>query len=91
AFWLAVVFMLVALPSYIFSWQQKNIITSHKNAIIYNPSVTVKSSPDGQSTDIFVLHEGTRVEIRETIGEWIEIMMADGNVGWVMAGEVRLI
>jgi SH3-like domain-containing protein len=58
------------------------VYDSHK-AIISSPVVSGKSSPDKSGTDLFVLHEGTKVTIEDTVGEWLEIRLSDGNKGWV--------
>jgi SH3-like domain-containing protein len=42
----------------------------------------VKSSPDRSATDLFVLHEGTKVRIVAEFDEWIEVVIADGKKGW---------
>ena len=47
------------------------------------PSVTVKSSPDNSGTDLFILHDGTKVEIRSKLSDWSEIQMENGSVGWL--------
>ena len=63
---------------------------SHK-AIIYNPVVSGKSSPDNSGTDLFVLHEGTKVSIEDEVGEWLKIRLSDGNVGWVPINSLNII
>jgi SH3-like domain-containing protein len=45
--------------------------------------VTVKSSPDKSGTDLFQLHEGTKVSLKSTLGDWIEIRLGNGSIGWV--------
>ena len=52
---------------------------------MFAPTVTVKSSPDASGTDLFILHEGTKVSIKSKLGDWNEIEMEDGNVGWMPA------
>ena len=56
---------------------------NHSYAIIVSPSVTIKSSPDDSGTELFQLHEGTKVEIIDQLGEWKEIRLSDGNFGWL--------
>jgi tetratricopeptide (TPR) repeat protein len=58
-------------------------IQRHDNAIIMSSSVTARSSPDEQSTNVFVLHEGTKVSITDSVQNWKEIRIADGNTGWI--------
>ena len=48
------------------------------------PSVTAKSTPDAGGTDLFILHEGHKVTIKDsTMKEWREIQLEDGSIGWV--------
>jgi hypothetical protein len=56
---------------------------SPDSAIIINPSVVVKSTPSLSGTDLFVLHEGTKVKTDERVSGWIEITISDGRVGWI--------
>lgn len=51
-------------------------------AIIIQGIVNAKSSPDKSGTDLFVLHEGTKVRIGDTVGDWCEIRVGD-NIGWI--------
>lgn len=45
--------------------------------------VTAKSSPDEQSINAFVVHEGLKVKMSDTLGDWVKITLADGKVGWI--------
>ena len=56
--------------------------TLRSEAIITQGVVNAKSSPDRSGTDLFTLHEGTKVDIRETIGEWCNIRVGN-NEGWI--------
>lgn len=60
-------------------------ITDTSLAIIYVPTVTIKSSPDNSGNDLFILHEGTKVSIKSTLSDWLEIQTEDGNTGWLPA------
>lgn len=55
---------------------------AHSAAIVMQDAVAVKSSPEQRSLDIMVLHEGTRVEIGESLQGWERITIADGTTGW---------
>jgi len=61
------------------------------NAIIFVPSVYVKSSPDNNATDLFILHEGTKVIILESINDWYEVKIQNGNVGWIQKSNFEVI
>jgi len=83
SFWLAVLLMIISLSTFVFSYHQKKMVYNHSYAIILSPSVTIKSSPDDSGTELFQLHEGTKVKIIDQLGEWREIKLSDGNVGWL--------
>ena len=76
----------------IFAWQQKKDLLNRKGAIIFAPSVTVKSTPAANGTDLFILHEGTKVVITDgSMKEWKEIRLADGKEGWIESKHIRVI
>jgi tetratricopeptide (TPR) repeat protein len=84
SFWTGILFIVVAAFTFLFAFQQNNLVTKHNQAIILTPSVTIKSSPDEVSgTDLFLLHEGTKVTISDELGEWREVVLSDGNSGWL--------
>ncbi len=77
--WIALLFSLIAgLNAY--SLHQRD--TLRNEAIITQGVVNAKSSPDRSGTDLFTVHEGTKVTIRETIGEWSNVRVAQ-NEGWI--------
>jgi len=90
-FWFAVFLFILSSFSVSFSIRNKNLIYHNSKAIIFSPLVNGKSSPDNSGTDLFVLHEGTRVSIEDTVGEWFEIRLSDGNKGWVPANSLEKI
>ena len=56
---------------------------SDAQAVIINNAVSVKSSPSTGGKDIFILHEGTQLEILQSLDDWSEIKLQDGNRGWM--------
>jgi tetratricopeptide (TPR) repeat protein len=54
-----------------------------KAAIVTEPTAYVRSSPDTKSTNLFMLHAGTRIEIIDQQPGWKQIRIANGNVGWM--------
>ncbi|MDO9339370.1 MAG: tetratricopeptide repeat protein [Bacteroidales bacterium] len=90
-FWLAVFFFVLTLSSFAFTVRNKSLVYDSHKAIISSPLVSGKSSPDNSGPDLFVLHEGTRVSIEDEVGEWFEIMLSDGNKGWVPVNSLSII
>lgn len=58
-----------------------------ERAVILGDAVPVRSAPaDQDDLTLFEIHEGTRVRIDQRAGEWAEIVLEDGKVGWVPSG-----
>jgi tetratricopeptide (TPR) repeat protein len=89
-FFMGVIFLIVFALSVIFAVQLKHIADTKDHAIIMTPTVTVKSSPSVNSVDLFVLHEGTKISVMDTQGDWAQIRIADGSVGWLEVSEMRI-
>mgnify|MGYP001203467301 CR=1 FL=1 len=57
--------------------------TNKKEAIIFSSAIVVYSAPTENSTNLFSLHAGTKVELIDQIGEWFNIKLINGNNGWI--------
>jgi tetratricopeptide (TPR) repeat protein len=91
AFWAGIFLITVMSVSFLFSLSSYREYSKKSSAIIFTPTVTVKSSPAENSVDLFVIHEGTKVLITDKVEGWSEVRLANGNVGWVMTDTFRLI
>jgi hypothetical protein len=60
-----------------------------KEAIIFSETITVNSAPTSSSTNLFTLHAGSKVEIIDIIGDWINIKIANGNSGWIAQNSIK--
>ena len=84
--------LLLFLMANLFAWQQKQTLTHRDGAIVTGSAVPVKSTPAASGTDLFILHEGTKVTITDdTMQDWKEIRMPDGKVGWVETRQIEVI
>ena len=89
SFTIAVSILIISMLSLTFSVVRKNQFLNHKDAIVMIGVITVKSSPDRSGTDLFELREGTKVSVKSTLGDWVEIMIADGRIGWVERRQIE--
>ncbi|MHA4896164.1 tetratricopeptide repeat protein [Pedobacter sp. PWIIR3] len=62
---------------------QDNYFEQHKEAIVFNGVVNVKSAPNEKQKTLFIVHEGTKVRITDSRSEWVKIELPNGNVGWM--------
>ena len=89
-FFMGLLFLAAFALSVVFAMQLKHSAETQDQAIVMTPTVTVKSSPSTESVDLFVLHEGTKVEVMDTAGGWAQIRIANGSVGWLEVSEMRI-
>ena len=61
----------------------KNNYDNEKPAIVFAESIEVKSEPQKASTTAFMLHEGTKVFVLESMSNWKKIQLTDGVEGWI--------
>jgi tetratricopeptide (TPR) repeat protein len=83
SFWFGILAIVISGFTFSFAARQKEKINQRKHAIVFCPRVTVKSAPAQNSTDLFLLYEGVKVEISDSLNTWKEIKLTDGNVGWL--------
>ncbi len=82
--------LILFIISNLFAWQQKQAHIDNKGAIIIESAVPVKSTPAENGTDLFILHEGTKVTIIDnSMREWKEIRVADGKQGWLETKQIE--
>ena len=83
SFFAGIFFILLSVISFVYAASTKKDLIAHDTAIIFAPSVTGKGSPDNSGTDLFLLHEGTKVKVKSKLNGWVEIQISDGNTGWI--------
>ena len=87
-----IIFLIITVCSNLFASQQKEHLVNRNEAIVMNPSVTVRSTPSESGTSLFILHEGRKVNVKDnSMKEWKEIRLEDGKVGWVPASAIEVI
>lgn len=85
---IALLFFALSLTAAI---QRNEEIRNPSGAVIVSPSVVVKSSPSATGTDLFILHEGTEVRLNDQVGQWTEVRISDGRVGWIPEKSVAVV
>ena len=91
AFWFGVFFFLITVFSFGLSYQKYIYSKKHHEAIVFEPTITIKSSPNKNSVDLFVIHEGTKLIITDKVDDWYEIRIANGGVGWLLQSSIKII
>ncbi|MBQ6014733.1 MAG: BatD family protein [Bacteroidales bacterium] len=73
------------------AWQKRDYVRAD-DAVVMRPVVPVKSAPSGADTkDLFILHEGTCVEVLDSVGDWCNVKLSDGREGWLKKDGISII
>jgi tetratricopeptide (TPR) repeat protein len=67
------------------------LFETEKYGVILAPTITVHAEPAENTTELFVLHEGTRVRVERSSNGWLEIRLADGKTGWLQSSVLEII
>lgn len=68
---------------------EKDHYKNERPAIVFAESAQVKGEPKANSSDVFILHEGTKVYVLETLDDWRKVALTDGAEGWIEASNIR--
>jgi tetratricopeptide (TPR) repeat protein len=85
------VFMIGFALSYFLGWSASRAKYENKFAIILAKEIKVMNEPTAAATGKFELHEGTKVRVLETNGDWLLLKLDNGNEGWVKLEDVGVI
>ncbi len=91
AFFAALLSLLLSVAAAVLSYSQYKYQRTSRAAILFSKNAYVKSAPDAQSTDLFILREGIKVTLLESEGDWQKIQLADGKVGWMKKEGMEMI
>ena len=91
AFYLGVLVLFTSVATFGLASQKYYYGKEQQEAIIFTPTITVKSSPTISAVDLFVVHEGTKVYLMDEVNEWVKIKIQDGSVGWLPINSLKKI
>ncbi len=91
SFYFGLLFLFTSLATFGLASQKYYYTKEHKDAIVFTPTITAKSSPTRSAVDLFVIHEGTKVRIVDQVQGWVKIKLHDGSIGWLPGDAVKRI
>lgn len=90
-FFVGLLSLVMLIFSVSFGLSSRESILNESEAIVLSTASAVKASPSSSGKDLFVLHEGTKVSVLDSYGEWTEIRIADGKEGWIATSAIEVI
>lgn len=82
-------FLFLAAISLVIAFHKYNVDKKDKPAIVFAQETVIKSEPNNRSQELFRLHEGTKVQILDTVSHWKEIKLSDGKTGWIENEDIK--
>jgi hypothetical protein len=84
-----IVILILLLITTTTSISAKNHYDAERPAIVFAEITQVKSEPQKSSATAFMLHEGTKVFVLESMGSWKKIQLTDGTEGWIDQSAIK--
>ena len=91
SFFLIFLFLICSGACFIVAKESHSITEIDKQGIVTASSAYIKSSPGEKGNDLFILHEGAKVDAFEFLNGWQKIRTANGSVGWISIGQLEII
>lgn len=80
------------LISLFLAFQNYNLELKNNPAIIFSQESQVRTDPNLRSENVFILHEGTKIQVLELYKEeWAKIKIANGKTGWISSEDFKTI
>ncbi|WP_245446987.1 tetratricopeptide repeat protein [Mucilaginibacter celer] len=89
SFYAALLIIFLGLGSMFTADRQQQYFDGHHGAIIFSNSVNVKSAPTPTAKNLFLIHDGTKVDVLDNNNGWMRVKLANGSEGWINASDAR--
>jgi len=83
--------IVLALIALFFAFQKFNLDQKDRPAIVFAKESQIKTEPNLRSEEAFRLHEGTKVQVIESLKDWQKIKLSDGKIGWIPKQDIKLL
>ena len=87
----SIISLIAVIISVSFAFVQYKQYKSEQPAIVFSQECLVKSEPNNRSSEVFLLHEGTKVRVLDALEDFKKIELADGKIGWVHQDEIKML
>ncbi|WP_159021982.1 tetratricopeptide repeat protein [Formosa sp. L2A11] len=91
AFTTSVIVLGLGFLTLFFAFHNYNLKLKDNPAIVFVHESEVKSEPNLSSQEAFVLHEGTKVQVLDTVNNWKKIKLSDGKTGWISSSDIKVL
>ncbi|MEH6536982.1 MAG: tetratricopeptide repeat protein [Psychroserpens sp.] len=83
--------LLLVFVALAFAFHKYKLADNNRPAIVFAKEAQIKSEPNLRSSEAFKLHEGTKVQVLDTVSNWKKIKLSDGKTGWVASIDIKMV
>ena len=83
--------IVMAMVSVAFAFHKYELTIRDQPAIVFAQEAQIKTEPNLRSIEAFKLHEGTKVQVLDTLNNWKKIELSDGKTGWIMNEDLKML
>ncbi|WAC00890.1 SH3 domain-containing protein [Lacinutrix neustonica] len=87
----SILFIFLAFSALAIAFHTHDVAKRSNPAIVFAQESQVKSEPNIRSNEAFILHEGTKVQVLDTVSHWKKIKLSDGKTGWIPENDIKLL
>lgn len=87
----AILAVCISVLSLIFAFIAKSAMTNSNFAIVFSEEISVRNEPNLRGAEVFLLHEGTKVEVLNSFQEWVQLELANGSTGWTNKSALKFL
>jgi tetratricopeptide (TPR) repeat protein len=85
----SIISALFIMLAVVFSYANYEYVKNYKTAIVFAQQTAVKSAPTASGEISFELHEGTKIQLLESLDGYKKIKIADGKIGWIAEDAIK--
>ena len=89
SFLASMTFLIISCTSLALAFHKQDLDKKDRPAIVFVQESQVKNEPNLRSSEAFILHEGTKVQILDTVNNWKKIKLSDGKTGWISKEDIK--
>ena len=90
-FFTSLTILLLFILSFSITYSIEQNEKNKKFAILFSKQTDIWSEPNQQADRLFVLHEGSKMQLLDSLEEWQKIRIANGSEGWIKAASFKKI
>ena len=88
-FFLSIASLILFIGTFGITFSKDSKSKQTQYAILFSKQIDTWSEPNQQGDLLFILHEGTKVQLLDSLAEWQKIRIANGSEGWLRNANLR--